>query len=79
LSVVCNSFRDRGGAGDWSRADARLVAAAISHDAVVVGDGAEALRRRAASVLSQRDETPWADRAASARALTVAAAVLAAW
>jgi hypothetical protein len=54
-------------------------AAAISHAAVVVDDGAGALRRRAPSVLARRDGMPWADRAASARALTAASAILATW
>jgi hypothetical protein len=53
--------------------DARQVAAAISYDVVTADDGTGALRLRAASVLAGRDQMPWTDRAASARALTVAA------
>jgi hypothetical protein len=51
----------------------------MSHDVVMIEDGAGVLRRRAASVLLRRGGMPWADRAASAGALNVAADILAAW
>jgi hypothetical protein len=58
--------------------DAREAAKAIAFDAVLLlGKAVESLRLRAAAALAGSDGRPWQDRGAAARALTIAAKVLA--
>jgi hypothetical protein len=57
--------------------DARLAAAAIAHDAATVDDAAHALRCRAADLRAGRFAAWCADPEGVARALTIAATVLA--
>jgi hypothetical protein len=77
LQDYCGVLHAEGAFADLSWADAKAIAAAVAFDAVTRDNAADFLHNRARNVLAGTDNMDWQDREGVARALNVAASVLA--
>ena len=77
LQEYCSLLHAEGCFAGLSWRDAKQVAVAVSFDVCARADAQEFLHGRARNVLAGRDGMTWDDRDGAARALTVAAQVLA--